>query len=95
VLKAYGDMLFVLKAYGDMLFVLKAYGDMLFVLKAYGDMLFVLKAYGDMLLTYLGKKFGEETEDTVQPEGVRPGNRIYLLLASPLQKHKALQRYIL
>ncbi|XP_052801857.1 doublecortin domain-containing protein 1-like [Mya arenaria] len=51
------------------------------------------KAYGDLLLTYLGKKFGEESDDSVQPEGVKPGNRVYMLLAEPLKKGKSLQRF--
>lgn len=47
-----------------------------------------------MLLTYLGKKFGEETEDSVQPEGVKPGSRVYLIVSDPLtKKDAALQRY--
>ena len=51
----------------------------------------LLQAYPDMLLTYLGKKFGEETD--VQPENVKAGNRVYMLVAETLKKHKSLQRY--
>ncbi|KAL4224512.1 doublecortin domain-containing protein [Mactra antiquata] len=54
------------------------------------------KAYPELLLTYLGKKFGEETEDSTQPEGVLPGTRVYLVLSDPLtKKAKTLQRFAL
>ena len=47
-----------------------------------------------MLLTYLGKKFGEETEDSEQPEGVKPGSRVYMVVTEPLvKKDKTFQRY--
>ncbi|XP_053391549.1 doublecortin domain-containing protein 1-like [Mercenaria mercenaria] len=54
------------------------------------------KAYSDMLLTYLGKKFGEESEDSAQPEGLKPGSRVYMVVTEPLtKKDKTLQRFAL
>lgn len=46
-----------------------------------------------MLLTYLGKKFGEESEENEQPQGVKPGSRVYMIVSEPLtKKDKTLQR---
>ena len=56
---------------------------------------FSIQAYTNLLLTYLGKKFGEETEDSVLPEGVKPGSRVYLIVSDPLtKKDAALQRFV-
>ncbi|KAH3884070.1 doublecortin domain-containing protein 1-like [Dreissena polymorpha] len=55
------------------------------------------KQYPDLLLTYLGKRFGENSDDVSQPEGVKPGVRVYLVVSEPLtKKHdKPLQRFAL
>ena len=45
-----------------------------------------------MLMTYLGKKFGEETDDSEQPANVKPGQRVYLILTDPLKKDRSFQR---
>ena len=56
---------------------------------------FSIQAYTNLLLTYLGKKFGEETDDFVLPEGVKPGSRVYLIVSDPLtKKDAALQRFV-
>ncbi|XP_052066407.1 doublecortin domain-containing protein 1-like isoform X1 [Mytilus californianus] len=52
-------------------------------------------AYENLLLTYLQHKFGDE-EGYMAPDGVKPGQRIYLVLADPLQKKEKLyQRFAL
>lgn len=50
-------------------------------------------AYENLLLTYLQHKYGDE-EGYMAPDGVKPGHRIYLVLADPLKKKEAVyQRF--
>lgn len=52
-------------------------------------------AYENLLLTYIQYKFGDE-EGYTAPEGVKPGHRVYLVLADPLGKKEAVyQRFAL